>query len=128
MEIDRTRADAECPCGLLAGGAPNDLSQGNTFLWSQSLMPGERLRQDVQCAIPMKRMPVWRSAESSSGASASALDGSELALRRLLGGRRDIHHGYLHRGVRGARFDIRQQCHMRRGLLATSTISRELAK
>src|SRR5712672_20523 len=47
-------------------------------------------------------MPMWRSAESSPGASASALDGPELALRRLFGGRRDIHHGYLHRSVRGA--------------------------
>ena len=63
-------------------------------------------------------MPVWRSAESSPGASASALDGPELALRRLFGGRRDIHHGYLHRGVRGARVDIRQQRHIRRCLFA----------
>jgi hypothetical protein len=31
MEIDGTRADAECPCGLLARGASNDLSQRNTF-------------------------------------------------------------------------------------------------
>ena len=31
MEIDRTWADAECPCGLLARGVSNDLSQRNTF-------------------------------------------------------------------------------------------------
>jgi hypothetical protein len=34
---------------------------------------------------PMKRRPVWRNAESSPGASASALDGPEFALRRLFG-------------------------------------------
>jgi len=31
MEIDGARADAERPCSLLAGGAPDDLSQRNTF-------------------------------------------------------------------------------------------------
>lgn len=51
MEIDGTRTDAECPSGLLAGGTPNDLSQRNTFLGSQSLMPGERFRQDIECTI-----------------------------------------------------------------------------
>ena len=50
MEIDRTWADAECPCSLL-GGAPYDLSQRNTFSGSQSLMSGEWFRQDVQCTI-----------------------------------------------------------------------------
>jgi hypothetical protein len=51
MEIDGTRADAECPSGLLAGGTPNDLSQRNTFFGSQNLMSGERFRQDIQRAI-----------------------------------------------------------------------------
>jgi hypothetical protein len=51
MEIDGTRSDAKCPSDLLAGGAPNDLSQRNTFFGSQSLMPGERFRQDVQRTI-----------------------------------------------------------------------------
>jgi hypothetical protein len=31
MEVDGTQADAECPCGLLAGGATNNLSQRHTF-------------------------------------------------------------------------------------------------
>ena len=51
MEIDGTRADAERLSDLLAGGAPNDLSQRNTFSGSQSLMSGEWFRQDVQCTI-----------------------------------------------------------------------------
>jgi hypothetical protein len=46
MEVDGTRADAECPCGLLAGGAPNILSQRHTFFGSQGVMARERLRQD----------------------------------------------------------------------------------
>ena len=33
----------------------------------------------------MKRMPVWRSAESSPGASARAVDGTVFALRPLFG-------------------------------------------
>src|ERR1700726_3714874 len=51
MELDGTRADAECPSGLLAGGTPNDLSQHNTFFGSQNLMSGERFRHDIQRAI-----------------------------------------------------------------------------
>src|SRR5450755_2659510 len=51
MELNGTRADAECPYGLLAGGTPNDLSQHNTFFGSQNLMSGERFRQDIQRAI-----------------------------------------------------------------------------
>ena len=31
MKIDGTRADAECPSGLLAGGAPDELGQRDTF-------------------------------------------------------------------------------------------------
>jgi hypothetical protein len=46
MEVDGTRADAECPCGLLAGGATNNLSQRHTFFGSQGVMARERLRQD----------------------------------------------------------------------------------
>jgi hypothetical protein len=45
MEIDRTRADAECPCGLLAGGAANDLSQRNTLTCRNSILPSGTARQ-----------------------------------------------------------------------------------
>jgi hypothetical protein len=31
VEINSTRADAECPSGLLAGGAPTDLSRRNWY-------------------------------------------------------------------------------------------------
>src|SRR5258705_5311023 len=59
----------------------------------------------------MKRRPVWRSAESSSGASAGALDGPELACSGEAG-----HPSWIspYRGVRGARVDIRQQRHAAR--------------
>jgi hypothetical protein len=51
MEINGTRADAQDPCGLFAGGSPNDLSQRDPFFGSQRLMPAERFRQDIPGAI-----------------------------------------------------------------------------
>jgi hypothetical protein len=76
MKIDRARADAERPRGLLAGGAPNDLGQRNTFFWSQSLMPGEWLRQDVQRSIQPPDFPACL----SSGVSRN----SQLPFRRTM--------------------------------------------
>jgi len=40
VEIDGTRADAERTCGLLAGGAPDDLRQRNTFFGVKVSCPG----------------------------------------------------------------------------------------